>query len=176
MRRKLLSPWLCSSSAAAFVLLAASQAFAFERQWHAGVDAGYANLFGDNSAGGFGGGGHLAYGLSDAFNAMLELDVTRQPSAGTTIWSSGLGAAYTLDIARVVPYIGALGGFYGLQGNPALKGPAFGGQFAFGLDYLLERSWALGVQFRVHTIFAAGDAGTLAYATTFLRAEYIWGF
>src|SRR5262245_47757250 len=125
------------AAAFAAVVCMAPRAWGFERQWHAGVDTGYASLFGDNSAAGFGGGAHLAYGLTDAFNAMLEADVTRQFSAGTTIWSGGLGAAYTLDVARAVPYLGVLGGLYGLAGDLSTFAPGL--QFALGLDYQIER-------------------------------------
>lgn len=158
---------------AAIVLTIASRAEAFERQWHAGIDGGYASLFGDNASGGFGGGTHLGYGLSDAFNALLELDVTRHPSAPTTVWSGGAGVAYTLDVARAVPYAGLMGAGYKLTGAFPTTAPGF--QIVLGLDYQLERSWALGVQLRMHTIFAK-DVGTTAYATTFLRVEYLWGF
>ncbi len=147
-------------------------------------------MFQDPTASGFGGGAHLAYGLSDAFNALLELDVTRHPSAGTqgvTLWSGGAGVAYTLDVARAVPYGGLLVGGYRLNGE--LCGPSIGGepncvpstnapglQLVLGLDYQLERNWALGVQLRMHTIFAPDPVGILAYGTTFLRVEYLWGF
>jgi len=172
------------------VFLAAPVAQAFERQWHAGVDGGYASLFDDNAVSGFGGGLHLGYGLSDVFNALVELDVTRHPGAGTagvTMWSGGAGVAYTLDVARAVPYGGLLLGGYRVngqlcklspEGDQLCAGPlnAVGLQFVLGLDYQLERNWAIGAQLRMHTIFAAEPVGVLAYATTFLRVEYLWGF
>jgi hypothetical protein len=160
-------------------------AHAFERQWHVGIDGGYAVIL-DEGRSGFGGGAHAAYGLSDSFNAMVELAVTRHPDAGITV-GSGMGAksfsletiasgaagiAYTIDIARAVPYIGALAAGYRL-GTLSPLSP--GGQLALGLDYQLERNWAVGAQVRIHTIFTA-DAGTISYATTFLRLEYLWGF
>lgn len=165
--------------------LAPRTAAAFERQWHVGVDAGYAVIF-DNGASGFGGGAHAAYGLSDSFNAMLELSVTRHPGAAVTlgsgdnakafsletIASGALGIAYTIDVARAVPYVGVLLGGYRL-GDLSPMSP--GGQIALGLDYQLERNWAIGAQLRFHTIFNP-DTGALPYATTFLRAEYLWGF
>jgi hypothetical protein len=161
------------------------RAHAFERQWHLGIDGGYAVIL-DNAVSGFGGGAHAAYGLSDSFNAMLELDVTRHPGAGLTlgtgdntqefsletIVSGAAGLAYTIDVARAVPYVGLLAAGYRL-GNFSPLSP--GGQIALGLDYQLERNWAVGAQIRMHTIFTA-DAGTIAYATTFLRIEYLWGF
>jgi hypothetical protein len=163
-----------SSCAAAIVLLTSFRAEAFERQWHAGVDAGYASLFGDASSGGFGGGAHLAYGLSDAFNALLDVDFTRHGNANTSIWSAGAGVAYTLDVARIVPYAGLMLGGYKLTGDLSTTAPGL--QIPLGIDYHLDRSWAIGAQFRMHTIFAADPVGTLAYATTFARVEYLWGF
>jgi hypothetical protein len=165
---------LVSSCFALVLLFAPSRASAFERQWHAGVDAGYASLFGDHSAAGFGGGGHLAYGLSDAFNALLELDFTRQPNANTSVYSAGLGVVYTLDVARLVPYGGLLAAGYKLAGDLSATAP--GGQIALGVDYEIERQFAIGLEFRMHTIFASHPVGTLAYATTFLKFEYLWGF
>jgi hypothetical protein len=174
-------------SAAVFTALSfgARNAAAFERQWHVGLDAGYAVLF-ENGVSGFGGGAHAAYGLSDSFNAMVEVGVTRHPGAGVTlgaendrralsvetIASGAAGVAYTIDVARAVPYVGVLAAGYRL-GDLAPLAP--GGQIALGLDYGLSRSWAVGAQLRLHTIFTA-EVGTVAYATTFLRLEYVWGF
>ena len=155
------------------ILLTPSRAGAFERQWHAGVDAGYASLFGGHSSSAYGGGAHLGYGLSDAFNALLEVDVTRHPSTMTSVWSSGLGVAYTFDVARAVPYAGLLAGGYKLAGDLSTTAP--GVQFALGLDYQIDRHWAAGLQLRLHTIFASDPIGTVAYATTFIRFEYLWG-
>jgi hypothetical protein len=164
------------------VELVASPARAAERQWHAGLDAGYAALFGGASAGGIGGGAHLAYGLSDAFNALVELDMSRHSSVETTVWSGAAGIAYTFDVARIVPYAGLLVGGYRLAGKvkcvetgciPSVN--ALGGQVVLGLDYQLDPNWAIGGQLRMHTIFAADPVGVLAYDTTFLRAEYTWG-
>jgi hypothetical protein len=163
-----------AASTSALVLALAPSAWSFERQWHAGVDAGYAGLTGDNGASGYGGGAHLAYGLSDAFNALLELDISRHPGDNTTIWSGGAGAAYTIDVARAVPYLGLLAGGYKLHGDLSSTGLGF--QVVLGLDYQLERNWAIGVQARMHTIFAGDPVGVREYATTFLRAEYVWGF
>ena len=168
------------------LLLPARDAHAVERQWHVGFDAGYAVVF-ENAVSGYGGGAHAAYGLSDSFNAMVELAATRHPGAGftvgagetqkalsmETILSGAAGIAYTIDVARAVPYIGLLGGAYRLGDLTHSLSP--GGQIALGLDYQLERNWAIGAQLRMHTIFNQ-DAGTVAYATTFLRLEYLWGF
>ena len=168
--------WLLpvSSCAAAVVLLTSSRADAFERQWHAGVDVGYASLFGQNSSGGFGAGTHLTYGLSDTFNALLDVDWSHHSSANSNLWSAGAGIAYTLDVARAIPYAGLMAGAYKFTGDLATTAPGL--QIALGLDYELDRHWAVGFQFRMDTIFAPDPLGTTAYATTMLRVEYLWGF
>jgi hypothetical protein len=79
-----------------------------------------------------------------------------------------------LDVARAVPYAGLLAGGYQLAGDVSKTAPGL--QIALGLDYQIDRHWAAGLQFRMHTIFAAEPIGTTAYATTFLRFEYLWGF
>jgi hypothetical protein len=172
-----------ASSTLALVLLTARSARAFERQWHAGVDAGYAQLFGQGGSPGFGGGAHLAYGMSDMFNALLELDLSRHPDASSTVYNLVGGFAYTLDVAQAVPYFGLLAGPYVTRGD--VEKTAFMFQFALGLDYLIERNWAIGLQFRMpiasltpdaRTVFSVSADDTHGYSTTMLRVEYLWGF
>src|SRR5262249_15680456 len=115
-------------------------AWGFERQWHVGVDAGYARLFGQGASSAFARGAPLAYGLSDMFNALLEVDATDPPSASSVVVSGAAGLAYTFDVARAVPYAGFLGGVYSARGD--LDKTAFMFQFVAGLDYELERNWA----------------------------------
>ena len=165
---------LTAFCAALFVLSTSSQSQAFERQWHAGVDAGVASLFGGYSAAGFGAGTHVVYGLSDTFNALLDLDFTRHPSVNTDIWSGGAGIAYTLDVARAVPYAGLLAAGYKFTGDLSTTAPGF--QVVLGLDYQIDRHWAVGLEVKMHTIFARDPIGAAAYGTTFLRFEYTWGF
>jgi hypothetical protein len=157
-------------------LLWSQRAQAFERQWHAGLDAGFAELARIDKSAGIGGGGHLAYGLSDAFNALFEVDVTRQFDAHTTVASAAVGAAYTLDVTRLVPYGGVLIGGYHLFAD--LPANALGVQGALGLDYGISRSWAVGLQVRFHkSLWTWSDApGGFSYTTAFVRAEYVWGF
>ena len=167
----------------ALVLLTARSARAFERQWHLGLDAGYAQLFGQGGSPGFGGGAHLAYGVSDMFNALLELDLSYHPDARTSVYNVMAGFAYTLDVAQAVPYAGLLAGPYFTRGR--VEKSAFMFQLALGLDYLIQRNWAIGLQLRMpitsltpdaRTVFTANDDDTNGYATTMLRVEYLWGF
>jgi len=178
--------WLlrgAASSILAAVLLTPTSARAFERQWHVGVDAGYAQLFGQGASPGFGGGAHLAYGMTDTFNALVELDLSRHPNASSTVYNAAAGFAYTFDVAQAVPYAGFLAGPYLTRGD--VEKTAFMFQFALGLDYLIERNWAIGLQIRVpiasltpdaRTVFSVSQDDTNGYATTMLRVEYLWGF
>jgi hypothetical protein len=167
----------------ATVLVAPRLAWGFERQWHLGIDAGYAQLFGEGASAGFGGGAHLAYGLSDMFNALLEVDASRHPGSGSMVWSGAAGLAYTFDVARAVPYAGFVAGPYFTRGD--IHNSALTLQFVAGLDYQLERNWAIGIQLRapvasvspnVRTIFAVRTSDTTGYAMTLVRIEYLWGF
>jgi len=146
---------------------------AFERQWHAGIDAGFADLAGDRGSAGWGAGGHLTYGLTDAFNAMLDVGFSRHSE--TDVLCGALGAAYTLDVTRVVPYGGVLVGGYRLTGGVA---NALGAQLALGVDYQLARSWAVGIEVKWHRSLWtwSNQIDSVSYATAFLRAEYVWGF
>jgi hypothetical protein len=170
-------------SIATFVFALPRTARAFERQWHVGVDAGYAQLFGQSGSAGFGGGAHLAYGLSDMFNALLEVDATAHPGASSAVWSGAAGLAYTFDVTRAVPYAGLLVGVYAARGDFDKTAGML--QFALGFDYELDRNWAIGIQFRapiaavtpnVRTLFSVTSDDTHGYATTFARVEYLWGF
>jgi hypothetical protein len=162
---------LAQLTIAAAVLATAPSAAAFERQWHLGADFGAATLSRGEGSTGLAGGGHLAYGLSDAFNAMLEIDASHHLSLGRNVYSASLGAAYTIDITRWVPYVGALVGGYRMYGSNGRD--SIGVQLALGMDYQVARHWAAGLQFRLHEILT-GETAT--YTTTLVRIEYLWGF
>jgi opacity protein-like surface antigen len=169
---------------AAFVALgclAPSEAQAYERQWHAGVSLGY-GLFGDGGASGLGGGLHLTYGLSDAFNAMAEVDATYHPGSERVLASGAVGASYVIDVLRWVPYVGLMAGVY----EDIFTGPCpapcsavdtrFGLSVPVGLDYQLSRSVAVGVQGRYHLLLTGGSSGVTSALTAFARVEYLWGY
>jgi hypothetical protein len=169
------APLLVAALAFAFGVAAFSgTARAVEREWHAGIGGGLASTsIGDQWAG-FGFGAHVAYGLNDAFNALLQLDANRFGAAGTWSLDAAAGAAYTLDITEWVPYGGVLLGVNRFTGASSATG--LSAQIALGLDYRIERNWALGIQLRYHSIWAADPIGRVDQTTTFLRAEYVWGF
>jgi len=177
--------------AVAAVVLAPSSALAFEHQHHLGVDGGVAFVSIDQkptlSVGG-GGGIHYTYGLSDAFNLLVEgafcgvaLQETKdQPpqlnNRPTMIENIGAGVAYTLDVLRWVPYIGLMATGFMLHGG-AIDGVrgAFGLSIAGGLDYQVTRHFAVGLAVRQHFMFS-DIVDYPSYTQIFLRAEYVWGF
>lgn len=168
---------LPSALALAAMLLKPAWAEAFERQWHAGVDAGYAATSFRTASplrggSGVGGGVHFAYGWTDSVNGLVDLSYSR--TAGTTIWSGAVGAAYALDVLQLVPYAGALVGIYEATGDVSKTAP--GGQLALGLNYAVSREWALGLEGRFHYVLASDPVGSFPYGTAFLKAEYVWGF
>ena len=153
---------------------------AFERQWQAGVDLGYAGVsWNDEFHGGLGGGVHMAYGMTDAFNWMLEVGGSGHKVCDDCkrlqVLHAASGVAYTLDIIQWVPYLGLLVGGYRWSGaEEASAQYKLGFQGALGFDYRPSRSWAVGVQLRYHTFL--DDPFTAHYMTTFGRFELLWGW
>jgi hypothetical protein len=173
---------------AAAALFIASDASAFERQHHLGIDGGVAFISIDQKptlSVGAGGGIHYAYGLSDAFNLLIEgafcavaLQEDQEPlhNRPTMIENVGAGVAYTLDVTRWVPYVGLMVSGFSLHGGSVEDVRfAVGGTIAAGIDYQLTRRVALGVAVRQH--FLLSDFNNYpSYTQIFLRAEYVWGF
>ena len=169
------------ASALVFVgVVVAPDAHAFESQWHAGVDLGYAGLSWDGEVrSGLGGGLHGAYGLSDEFNLLLEVGASTHSvcdaCSSLRVVHGATGVAYTLDVISWVPYAGLLVGGYGFAGGD-LPSAAFrlGFQGALGMDYRPSRWWAVGIQLRYHTL--ASEPLQTHYVTTFGRFELLWGW
>lgn len=170
------------ASLSIFVILCstASGALAFERQWHAGVDVGLAGVsWNDEVRGGYGGGLHLAYGLTDSYNLLLEVGGSSHPlEAGQPaldVAHGAFGMAYTLDVISWVPYMGLLVGGYRFAGAELEEADhRLGFQGALGLDYRPSRSWAVGLQLRYHTF--SDDPLSTHYMTSFGRFELLWGW
>jgi hypothetical protein len=180
----------------AVALLAPTTAWAFEHQHHFGIDGGVAFISIDQkptlSVGG-GGGIHYSYGLSDAFNFLVEgafCPVALQEDAmtngkpnpdnrATMIENVGAGIAYTLDVVRWVPYVGVMASAFSLHGGTVQDVRFAGGAtIAAGLDYQLTpgpKHFAIGIAVRQH--FMLSDIQNYpSYTQIFLRAEYVWGF
>jgi hypothetical protein len=169
-------------------------ALAFEHQHQLGIDGGVAFISIDqkpNLSVGGGGGIHYSYGLTDAFNLLIEgafcpvsLQELPDPSGKmlnnrpTMIENLGVGIAYTLDVVRWVPYIGILASGFTLHGGTVDLAVTAGATIAAGFDYQLTRGpkhLAIGIAVRQH--FMLSDIVNYpSYTQIFLRAEYVWGY
>ncbi|AKT41874.1 hypothetical protein [Chondromyces crocatus] len=162
---------------------AASPAEAFERQWHAGAAFGYAMLADPGTYPGFGGRLHVAYGLTDAFNALVEVDLATHPGGQFFAFGGSAGATYVIDILQWVPYVGLTVGGYDLvrasqcggPGDPACHDGRFGIGVPFGLDYAISREFSLGVAGKYSILLPSTEFPT-SYLTLYARAEYVWGY
>ncbi|AUX21785.1 hypothetical protein SOCEGT47_022730 [Sorangium cellulosum] len=175
---------LTAAALALAALLAPSQADAFERQWHAGAGIGYALLADGGSYPGIGGSVHLTYGLTDAFNALVELNTASHPGGDLMMLGASAGAAYVLDILQWVPYVGLMAGAYdsvrlapcGSHGQPDCHSGRFGVSVPFGLDYTFSRQFAVGFAGKYTLLVPGAGDGPGSYFTAFARAEFLWGY
>jgi hypothetical protein len=162
---------------------------AVERENHLGVDAGASMLVisGKSNAdlgGGFG--VHWTYGLTDAFNLMVNgswslVSLGDKPGKGipntypSTVTGLDAGLAYVLDVLTWVPWGGLFAGGYALDGG-TITGvrilPGWG--IALGLDYRLSRSWAVG--FAVRQTMLSDVSTYPSYTQAFARFEHTWGW
>jgi hypothetical protein len=176
-------------AAVALVATDGRPAGAVEREHHVGADLGGTMLMVNNKSSpdvGGGVGAHWTYGLSDAFNLMVEatwslvaietLDSKSTPrNRPTWVGNADVGVAYVFDVLTWVPYAGLLVGGYALDGG-TIRGTVFLGglSIAAGLDYRLSRSFAIGVALRQHMVTDPNTYPSLSQA--FARAEYTWGW
>jgi len=167
----------------AAVVASAGSAKAFERQWHVGGGLGAATFASGDPSLGPALGVFGAYGLSDMFDARLELTASRHERASGTsvdLYSASAGVAYKIDVIEWIPYVGLLLGYYRQAGEDPTSGDrgALGISTALGIDYALSRSVGLGLQLRYHG--GLNDVPTSltdgSYYTGLLRAEYRWGW
>jgi hypothetical protein len=179
-------PALLSAAVAAALaaLLAPSRADAFERQWHVGAGFGYALLANPGTYAGFGGRLHLAYGLTDAINALVEFDMASHPSGDLMSLGGSAGITYVVDVLQWVPYLGMeVGGYDFLlagtcdgAGEPSCRRGKIGGGIPFGIDYMVTRSFAIGAAGKYTFLLPGEDANYDSYLTMYARAELIWGY
>jgi hypothetical protein len=165
----------------------APPAGAVEHEHHAGIDAGGSILvLNDKTDVGGGVGAHWTYGLTDAFNLMVEgswslvalgekraVGVPRTRPA--TVGDAGVGVGYVLDVLKWVPYAGALVGGYMLTGGTVGTKILPGAALALGLDYRFARSLAVGFAFRQHMLVTEMSTYP-SFTQMFARVEYTWGW
>ncbi len=163
-------------------VLVPAQAEAYERQWHAGISAGYAlTSFPDMLAHGFDAGLHVTYGITDAFNLRMHTDVSAfdlpDPATSAVLVNTAFGGEYVFDILRWVPYIGATVGpnTVLIQKGPTTVRVCF--EFPVGLGYQLSRNWTISAELR-YRLLLLGNGADVSPGNNFLalgRAEYAWG-
>jgi hypothetical protein len=179
----------CWAVSVALVAIA-PRARAVEREHHLGIEAGTSMLvIADKSTPdvGAGLGAHWTYGLSDAFNLVVDgswslvaigekaIDASTPATRPASVASLDAGAAYVFDVLRWVPWVSLEVGGYALNGG-TISGVKFlpGAALALGVDYRISRSWAVGVSVRQHAFL---DLSTYpSYTQTFGRFEYTWGW
>lgn len=153
-------------------------ASAFEREWHLGAGAGVSN--GEGLALSPALAAYAAYGLSDVFDARVELTARgyhfgseQNPNA----LSAMVGVAYKLDVLRWVPWAGVYAGYLTFLDPPPAKsafkrnGVLLG--LGLGLDYAFTRKFGVGVTLHLDDALGQPRASTF---DALLRAEYRWGW
>jgi hypothetical protein len=178
--------------AAAFVAALAvlpRSARAIEHEHQVGADLGASMLaISGKSAPDLGpaAGLHYTYGLTDAFNLVVEGDWSllalgsqgdsKTPHTRPT-WGADadVGVAYVFDVVRWVPYAGLLVGGYVLSGGN-IDGAHIlpGAALVLGFDYRFNRAWSAGVAVRQHMLTDMGTYPSLTQA--FARLEVTWGW
>jgi hypothetical protein len=168
----------------------APPARAVEHEHHVGGGVGPSILVVDDRSGveaGAGAAVFYTYGLSDAFNLLVEasssavglnekLDTPDTPhTRPATVSSLGAGVAYVLDVVRWVPYGGILATGYYLGGGTIDGGVGVAGaQIALGLDYKFSFAWAVGVAYRQHMLLSKMSTYP-SFSQLFFKIEYSWG-
>jgi hypothetical protein len=150
-----------------------------------GVQGGFAGLSSDGSFSGYGGALFAGWAVTDALtiavNATASSNQITKTGGRSLVMSQAIGIIYALDVIQIVPYAGIYAGIYeftggGLQ-NTQFKG---GGQLALGADYVHSRELTFGLELRAHALpgefLTSPTNPTPFYATTFLKAEYTWGW
>lgn len=173
------------------LLLPERDALAIERQHHIALSPSLAMLkVADKSTLSVGAGLSVdyTYGLSDQFNFVASLgasrvaanqqqdDATSPHTRPADVQHATAGVAYVIDVLRFVPYVGAQLGAYRLSGgtlDSAVVTP--GVSLTLGLDYQLDRHWAVGVAGEQHLLLAK-TATYPSYTTLMLRVEVMWGY
>jgi hypothetical protein len=151
---------------------------AFEREWHLGAGAGVSSGQGLKLSPAVA--AYAAYGLSDVFDARLELTArgyhvgsAQNPNA----LSAMAGVAYKLDVLRWVPWAGVYAGYLTFLETPradlTFKRRDITLGVGVGLDYGISRQLGVGVTLRFDDALANSDASTF---DALLRVEYRWGW
>ncbi|MRG93602.1 hypothetical protein GF068_17030 [Polyangium spumosum] len=174
------------------ILALAPEAEAYERQWHVGGGLGYSLLLPGGSIPttatslhGVGAAVHGTYGLSDAFNLMVQVDGSIAPGQTPVLLAGGgVGIGYVIDVLRWVPWAGVMAGGYavsaldpcGAAGETGCTSGRLGLSGLVGVDYQVTRSFTLGASGRYGVLLLGPKGGYDQMIGAFLRAEYVWGY
>jgi hypothetical protein len=157
--------FVAAFGAALFVAMGAGDARAVgEDEWQLSARAGGGNANGyPIQQWGLAGALDLEYGLLEAFAARVSVGVTSHPvdavknvsPAGTLQARTALvGATYTFDVLRLLPYMEVGVGLLSWSGPRAPK-TSFGTELGIGADYLITPHWATGAS--AQYIFSPAD-------------------
>jgi hypothetical protein len=151
-----------------------------------GVQAGFAGVSGNEGTfSGYGGAVTFGWGLSDSFTLAANATGTSNQIAASggrsLVLSQALGIEYALDVIQVVPYVGAYGSVYEISGGGVKERQLkWGGELALGINWIYSRDFTFGIDFRGHVLpedfIKAPDSPSPFYITSFLKAEYTWGW
>jgi hypothetical protein len=170
--------------ACALVLVAAPASAAKDVK-RIGVQGGFAGLASEGSFAGFGGALYGGWSFTDALtlgvNATASSNQVTEKGGRSLVTSQAVGITYALDIIQIVPYAGIYAGIYQFTGGGLPKTQIKGGaQLALGVDYVYSRDFTFGLELRAHALpgefLSSPTNPTPFYATTFLKAEYVWGW
>ena len=173
------------SLVAASVILFALPASAAKDVKRIGIQGGFAGMSSEGSFAGFGGALTAGWSVTDALtlgiNATASSNQVTEKGGRSVVLSQAVGVTYALDIIQIVPYAGIYAGVYELTGGGLQKTQIKGGaQLALGVDYVHSRAFTFGVELRAHALpgdfLTSPTNPTPFYATTFLKAEYTWGW
>lgn len=153
-------------------LLRSSSALAFEDQWHLGGGLGMMSYSGDSHYSMPQLELHGAYGLSDTFDARLELGESVPLNSGSSNRSLGYAEgvfAFKLDVIEWIPWAGLGLGAFAATGDLQGRGRnalAPAASLWLGLDYAFSREWGAGVFVGMHSWFLDSTRSGLRYAAT----------
>jgi hypothetical protein len=161
---------------------ASGDAVAFERQWHVGLDGVYSVAdWPEGGAVGLGGGTHLGYGLTDAINVRVHLDVSSYPSVlfggeerRAMIWNSQLGAEYVIDVFSWIPYLGLTAGPTDVLVQGEEHNVHLGLEVPLGLGYRITPNFAALVEGRLRMLMFGRDPSPGNSMVTSLKVQYLW--
>jgi len=162
----------------AAVTLLSGAAEAQEKQLRVGGQFGYASAtFIDQDPDGYGGGLFFSYGISDAFNLRLQLDVTNfslLDGRYALLWNVSGGAEYVIDILDWVPYVGLMAGAVDtlVESEPHNPLPVI--EIPFGVGYRVLDNLTIGIEGRYRMFLAPNAASPSNNLFAFGTAAFVW--